>query len=895
MNQDNVEENPKNNFKLTEEELLYIEYLTTTKYQIPQFITGINKYYDDSDFRDKFNFYLSIYTKAYFFFHNRELPNYLTIWQEYLMAYYDHNHEYENKVKIIYFLTDIINNQPLEYITLLGDIWIGLIFMYGFDLKKTDKKMVYDFVMNHFDNDYFQKEFQHFIFQSYIERNFLSNYKNNTSDVIYNKRLSVGYGSILLFLLDLWENYKDEKISSSYPNCQNFYIRNINNTENPDIEIDFLYQLQELGLFASFIENHNNQNSDDDSDDDSYDDSDDDFDDTSEVRPASPIDEELESDDDNFDLEYWISESEDNESDDDEIDDDFPNVPDEEIIPSPLAESDNEDNEENINHATKIFYMILTLIDNCFVSCMERITYIHKDIENKNKKIISGKKKNIINPSKLGQIDVERLRNNLFLDYAQNEVEKLKETYKHLLMIYDLSDLERIIDFINLSLRWVKNSDIDSATQNTLTICVQTYNHLFKLIEEVSSMEISFLWKTKVMEIGTCLFHILDKPNFNNISLKSQLFLVVYNQVLTENKDLNYSPEELKYCYSGIVKLFLDLDKTDYDIDGQISYEKDYHQLLILQYFSERINCQEFHYDSNFDSVVEWVFEHGKIMSFLISLTNHITDKIDNSLTNIEEYKKLKDDKSRFMIKNFQDIYQYSVFNTKFLEYSFMILSIISQKYRHLVQSDKLLSYLVPGLRYKLKTLSDNGRIFDSDNPHYISATEQDFLNYYPLQIYEFIADQFLIWIDKNDFYRQLVADHYKPEDTLFSDLASLLRNYSHYQVIREGVDYLDYIPKFYQSFLDKNPEQASRMNLPDEFIDPILCMPIDNPVVIPGTNGLIMDKSSIEQQIETLGFNPYTRQKLTLEELNEFNSEEENKKLIEEFKVKLQQYYSSS
>lgn len=72
----------------------------------------------------------------------------------------------------------------------------------------------------------------------------------------------------------------------------------------------------------------------------------------------------------------------------------------------------------------------------------------------------------------------------------------------------------------------------------------------------------------------------------------------------------------------------------------------------------------------------------------------------------------------------------------------------------------------------------------------------------------------------------------------------------------------------------------------PTEFIDPITCKFIKNPVMIPNSTE-IFERTSIVSQIYNQGINPYTREKLTLEILEDHNSKNNIKDKIKIFEEK--------
>jgi len=79
-------------------------------------------------------------------------------------------------------------------------------------------------------------------------------------------------------------------------------------------------------------------------------------------------------------------------------------------------------------------------------------------------------------------------------------------------------------------------------------------------------------------------------------------------------------------------------------------------------------------------------------------------------------------------------------------------------------------------------------------------------------------------------------------------------------------------------------------VDIPEEFIDKLTCVLIENPIMIPNVD-LVFDKSSILSQLYTNEINPYTREKLSIEDLEKFNKEEDIIKKIAEFNEKITLY----
>lgn len=77
---------------------------------------------------------------------------------------------------------------------------------------------------------------------------------------------------------------------------------------------------------------------------------------------------------------------------------------------------------------------------------------------------------------------------------------------------------------------------------------------------------------------------------------------------------------------------------------------------------------------------------------------------------------------------------------------------------------------------------------------------------------------------------------------------------------------------------------------LPQEFIDPILCIQIREPIMIPHVD-LIFDKSSIVSQLYHENINPYTREPLTLQDVEKYNTEQSVKEKINIFNIKFDEW----
>jgi len=83
-------------------------------------------------------------------------------------------------------------------------------------------------------------------------------------------------------------------------------------------------------------------------------------------------------------------------------------------------------------------------------------------------------------------------------------------------------------------------------------------------------------------------------------------------------------------------------------------------------------------------------------------------------------------------------------------------------------------------------------------------------------------------------------------------------------------------------------------IELPDEFMDPILVVEIKNPVMIPKIDRMF-DKSSIMSHLYNNEKNPFTRESLTIKEFEEYNKRDDVIEKIGIFRSKLESYKKSN
>lgn len=137
--------------------------------------------------------------------------------------------------------------------------------------------------------------------------------------------------------------------------------------------------------------------------------------------------------------------------------------------------------------------------------------------------------------------------------------------------------------------------------------------------------------------------------------------------------------------------------------------------------------------------------------------------------------------------------------------------------------------------------------------------------------------DRIISYVDKKPLIIEYLAQLYNIQcfDKKFQDF---IQSYSHiYELIKA----------YNQSTITGTSKKQTAIIYPEDFLDPILYIKITDPIMIPGVNS-VFDRSSITTHLYTNHTNPFTREELTEEQLNEYNKKDEIIAEIQKFKNKL-------
>ena len=156
------------------------------------------------------------------------------------------------------------------------------------------------------------------------------------------------------------------------------------------------------------------------------------------------------------------------------------------------------------------------------------------------------------------------------------------------------------------------------------------------------------------------------------------------------------------------------------------------------------------------------------------------------------------------------------------------------------------------------------------------------------IQIFKYFSNT------KNPLYNFLMQDRESNEIIInILNIMNILKEnkYFHEQIQEYKTDLLVILKKInlnadrkkeLRKYL-KNLQDKNNMEIPEEFLDPILLNEITDPVMIPNVD-LVFDKSTIMTQLYNEQINPYTREPLTQSQVEEYNKNDQVIQKIREF-----------
>lgn len=162
-------------------------------------------------------------------------------------------------------------------------------------------------------------------------------------------------------------------------------------------------------------------------------------------------------------------------------------------------------------------------------------------------------------------------------------------------------------------------------------------------------------------------------------------------------------------------------------------------------------------------------------------------------------------------------------------------------------------------------------------------------INFRPVNILEKLRDILINMCDFDEFVKSVAQDQRSYNNRLIERLLSVL--YVHSKVSNYEDNLLS---KFNDEVLKirKQLKEEEDKEIPEELCDPIMSTLIEDPIMLPSTQ-IIMDKGVIARHLLSDPHDPFNRDELTMEKLEEYNKQDDIVKQIDAFKSKIEKFKS--
>lgn len=403
--------------------------------------------------------------------------------------------------------------------------------------------------------------------------------------------------------------------------------------------------------------------------------------------------------------------------------------------------------------------------------------------------------------------------------------------------------------FRNDSIEWLNNIDYpdSDAKQNNYD------NIIYNTIEYLSYENNILLFEDTIYNV---FMKILDynKRLTASVELKAKTMMIISKYMeLDESQISNYIENDIELFVKNMVYLFLEITKVDSDTDVYI------YQHSILQSLFE---YQSTIYDTmNKETIVKFINEviriYNSFFEGYILLIRKFYDYKNNRMES--EYIRHK----AGMLKGLE-WYQETIFMVyHFVIYSKFITNSVEAETR---------DNIVMSIGKNLDTLcgSDCKKLKIKENIIYFD----------PIRHLKNTFNILYAIYDYKEIKKTMVQQEHTVNTNYMKKMVDILLR-------KNKILWIEFmnIQKFavqIEKGREKEKEVEER-NIPEEFLDPIIGSIIENPVLLPNSN-TIMERDVILRHLVTTQDNPFNREPLTKNQLEEYNERDNIKELILDF-----------
>lgn len=531
------------------------------------------------------------------------------------------------------------------------------------------------------------------------------------------------------------------------------------------------------------------------------------------------------------------------------------------VNPNYIMETEEEEPEE-FNFLTVIFFGLQNMIERCYLFKISEIKQRENLIEQIEDEIehvcdtfhtgLSPETARIIEVFR-ETIEIENYRK----DFLKKEISFRKNC--------------RIVQFYLMSCQWIKNN-IENIKHNGVNDMIGNILQFF-LTEKISLDEITDENLHNLFELCLLIFkdeNLTSDPShkmdaiyscYKNLTCKQSIHNRGFNDIESFYKKTSFE------FYNGLINTAVFLkDKLD-----------DYGESYKLHVYNMIFNLADF---GNFKfrlNTIDDKEKYKRYISILIEMTNTSLEYMVNSVKHV---KRLQDEERDLDLSSdeIDDLRNGVERAGIYLKVNLKILTEISEPNYDLIMCDEIVNKFSNSISYILETLVGARK-------KELSIKDKELYGFHPINYLKSISDIIAVFAISKKFIQSMGRNSTYSVGNLIKKLGDILGKKGFlYQmrgeILRQFMEKVEEVQKI--------ETERDEIEIPDEFCDPIMQTLIETPVILPETD-IFMDREVICRHLLTEETNPFNREELSIEKLDEYNSRENIKTRIGEFKEKIE------
>lgn len=378
----------------------------------------------------------------------------------------------------------------------------------------------------------------------------------------------------------------------------------------------------------------------------------------------------------------------------------------------------------------------------------------------------------------------------------------------------------------------------------------------------------------KTINIEPCMeliiYNLLNNPN---LSIKYKCIEFYVNYIPTNG--INHLNNQLfnDSIITIIINLFIEIKELK-DDQFYDKYEPRYYLLFLLKFLLNYESYTNKFFDyikNNNDNMHEFILILLNDLSDLFYEIIYNFDKINDLHTRLKIQSTLKLEDNYIKISNLLE-----TFCTFFIEYIVLLHILIEKIYNDISFTKKIYEKLEEVLTFIIRKfcITNYDSIIKINNINLDTEIIIIKLMNILINVYTFEEGKNIILKNASNYKKNLFE---LLRVTFFTDKIS--NWYILYNIVIFEHDLNIYITN-----------NKSDIIIPDKYLDPLLNTLMTNPVFLPKTDTII-DLETIKKHLENNEFNPFNREKLTLNEVIHYNNNKDKKKKLEIFKKEIMKY----